>query len=126
MNGHQCHYQGFEHCHHGSCHNDTSICVCGENMCNSEHFSSEAPPITPGSGLYCYHQDYHHGHGPHQGWAGDVRECAKDEDFCITITHTDKTDGFAFRGCWSTEYEEGRYNFTGCEVRVTMVVRMTY
>ena len=63
-------------------------------------------------------QDYHHDHGPHQRWAGDVRECDKGEDFCITITHTDKTDGFAFRGCWSTEYEEGRYNFTGCEVRV--------
>ena len=47
-----------------------------------------------------------------------MRECDKGEDFCITITHTDKTDGFAFRGCWSTEYEEGRYNFTGCEVRV--------
>ena len=91
------------------------ICVCEENMCNSEHFSSEAPPITPGSGLYCYHQDYHHG-GPHMRWAGDVRECDKGEDFCITITHTDKKDGFAFRGCWSTEYEEGRYNFTGCEV----------
>ena len=91
------------------------ICVCGENMCNGEHFSSEAPPITPGSGLYCYHQDYHH--GPHLDWPGEVSECDKGEDFCITITHTDRNDGFAFRGCWSTEYEEGRYNFTGCEVR---------
>ena len=96
------------------------ICVCGENMCNDEHFSSEAPPITPGSGLFCYHEEYHH-HGPHERWDGEVRECEKGEDFCITITRTDEErEGIAFRGCWSTEYEEGRYNFTGCEVRHVM------
>ena len=45
--------------------------------------------------------------------AGDWEECDKHEDYCILISH----DGaIQYRGCWSTEYEEGRYNFTGCEV----------
>ena len=110
-------YVGFEHCHEGVCHNDTTICVCADSMCNDEKYSSEAPPITPGSGLYCYSHHYH-GHGPDDGeerWAGDFEECSKGEEFCIEMSHGNGS--VLHRGCWSTGYEEGRYNFTGCEVR---------
>ena len=115
-------YKGFEHCHHGRCHNDTTVCVCSGNLCNDESYSSEAPPVTPGSGLYCYRQEYHHHHPPGQRWLNDWEECDKGEEFCIEITH-DRSDNSSedvlHRGCWSTEYEEGRYNFTGCEVTPT-------
>ena len=115
-------YVGFTHCHHGRCHNDTTVCVCADNLCNDEKFSSEAPPVTPGSGLYCYQEDYHHHHPPgdEERWQWDWEECDKGEDFCIEITN-DRNDNSSqevhFRGCWSTEYEGGRYNFTGCEVK---------
>ena len=56
-------YKGFTHCHiteQGErCHNDTMICVCEDNLCNSEKYSSEAPPVTPGSGLFCYSSHHH-------------------------------------------------------------------
>ena len=118
-------YVGFTHCHHGRCHNDTTICVCADNLCNDEKFSSEAPPVTPGSGLYCYHEDYHHHHPPGERWQWDWEECDKGEEFCIEITHDhneNSTQEVHFRGCWSTEYEEGRYNFTGCEVNSIMIL----
>ena len=110
-------YVGFEHCHHGHCHNDTTICVCEDDLCNDDKYSSEAPPITPGSGLYCYKHDYHDHPGTGARWPGDWEECDKSEDFCIEISHTNSSQGVMFRGCWSTDYEEGRYNFTGCEVK---------
>ena len=76
--------------------------------------------VALGSGLYCYHEHYHPHGPPHDGphddvrYPGDWEECDKSEDFCILISHDDGK--IQFRGCWSTEYEEGRYNFTGCEV----------
>ena len=54
------------------CHNDTTICVCADKNCNSDKYSSAAPPYTPGSGLVCYVEDEHH-HGPHDRWEGDSR-----------------------------------------------------
>ena len=101
-------YVGFEHCHHGECHNDTTICVCEGSLCNDEKYSSEAPPITPGSGLYCY--GYEHDHDSEVMTV----ECDRSEDFCMEM-FTD-TGHEIWRGCWSTDYEEGRYNYTGCEV----------
>ena len=41
-------------------------------------------------------------------------ECDRSEDFCMEM-FTD-TGHEIWRGCWSTDYEEGRYNYTGCEV----------
>jgi len=112
-------YKGFSHCHRDVCHNDTTICVCADPLCNDEDYSSEAPPITPGSGLYCWRHDYHPDGPPgppHAGPEGEPYvECAKNEDFCIETTDTEHGH-VMFRGCWSTDYEEGRYNFTGCEV----------
>merc|ERR1711936_345126 len=102
-------YKGFSHCHRGHCHNDTQICVCEPSLCNDETYSSQAPPITPGSGLYCYKHDYH-------GFdEQDYVECEKNEEFCIEITNGTGGGAVMYRGCWSTDYEEGRYNFTGCE-----------
>jgi len=111
-------YKGFSHCDRGVCHNETIICVCADNLCNDETYSSEAPPITPGSGLYCWNHEYdphHHGHKDVILSGEDYVECTKDENFCIESTGEDTTD-IIYRGCWSTDYEEGRYNFTGCEV----------
>ena len=69
--------------------------------------TSEAPPITPGSGLYCYKHEYDH-HGPppprvyldisilstistiYYQWDNDWEECDKGENYCIEITHTNR------------------------------------
>jgi len=107
-------YKGFTHCHiteHGQqCHNDTMICVCEDDLCNSEKYSSEAPPVTPGSGLFCYSS--HHHRDETGEWMSDrefeedTEQCEKHETFCMEQTN----DHFSWRGCWSTDYEEGRYN----------------
>ena len=34
------------------------MCVCSADNCNSENYTSEAPPVTPGSGLYCFKHQY--------------------------------------------------------------------
>ncbi|XP_023337708.1 uncharacterized protein LOC111708533 [Eurytemora carolleeae] len=98
-------YKGFQHCHSDSCHNDTLLCVCADNLCNTEKFTSESPPITPGSGLYCYARD----------WEDDSIEekaCSADENFCIEFTSLESDH--VLRDCWNpTEYN--KYNFTGCE-----------
>ena len=41
-------------------------------------------------------------------------ECDRSEDFCIEMFKAGGDE--IWRGCWSTDYEEGRYNYTGCEV----------
>jgi len=98
-------YKGFQHCHRGICHNDTELCVCAESMCNEEHFSSQAPPVTPGSGLYCYKG----------GW--DEYEytevaCTKDDNYCIEFTSVESNNTWA--DCFNPA-TYNKYNYTGCE-----------
>ena len=74
------------------CHNDTLICVCADDLCNGAGYTSEAPPVTPGSGLYCYSTDHHDrsarkvykksSRGLEEGQP-DTEACDRDEVFCI-------------------------------------------
>jgi len=83
--------------------------VCADDLCNGAGYTSEAPPVTPGSGLFCYSTEHHddHDRGLEEGQP-DTEACDRDEVFCIESYN----DHFAWRGCWSPKYEEGRYNFT--------------
>merc|ERR1712013_454012 len=84
-------YKGFTHCHiteHGQqCHNDTMICVCEDDLCNSEKYSSEAPPVTPGSGLFCYSSHHHRDETgewmSEREFEEDTEQCEKHETFCM-------------------------------------------
>lgn len=98
-------YKGFNHCHRDTCHNDTLICVCAENNCNVEGFTTDAPPITPGSGLYCYA-------GSWEEEKYTPKECNKGENFCIEATSGNSTH--VYRDCWNPE-SYNKFNYTGCE-----------
>ena len=89
------------------------ICVCEDDLCNSEKYSSEAPPVTPGSGLFCYSSDHHRycnikpqvclKKDNYKYWrifrdengewvsdrevAEDTEECEKNEAFCMEQTN---------------------------------------
>jgi hypothetical protein len=85
-------YEGFRHCHiteQGErCHNDTMVCVCEDSLCNDGSYSSEAPPVTPGSGLFCYTEDHHRSLGLILASQPPTRDaktqrCDKHEVFCL-------------------------------------------
>merc|ERR1712131_203649 len=75
------------------------------NMCNNEEFTSEAPPITPGSGLYCYA-------GSWEEADYKTKACQKEENYCIEFTSLESEH--VLRDCWDPAVYN-KYNFTGCK-----------